>query len=120
MDKTTQLERRIEALEKQMKDLQTSSSINDNFDKALQGRGFLKSNNFMYAGRVTCGIAGFSRVPIAGANANSIVLANAGTNSVVSILEQIDNGYQVYLESTFGAVIDFMVFFNKTNFDNRL
>jgi hypothetical protein len=48
MDKTTQLEQRIIALEKQLKDLQTSSSIPLNLDKALQGRNFAKINPQLY------------------------------------------------------------------------
>jgi len=42
MDKTTQLEKRIEELEKKLVSLETSSGVPDNLVKSLAGRGFLK------------------------------------------------------------------------------
>lgn len=42
MDKTTELEKRIQALEKIIKDLEYSNTIPLNIDRAFQGRGFLK------------------------------------------------------------------------------
>lgn len=43
MDKTTQLEKRVAELEKTIKQLTASNSIPENIEKALMGRGFVKT-----------------------------------------------------------------------------
>lgn len=48
MDKTQQLENRIKELEKQMKDLQQSTTFPLNIDKSLQGRNFSKISPILY------------------------------------------------------------------------
>lgn len=118
-----QILNRIQALEKQYQELQNSSTIPLNIDKAFLGRGYLKNNSLFYVGRVEIGAAGVSRIPIPGANGNSIAFATDAifpATGVEAYIEFSTDHYDLHLEGIATTVVNFVVFLNNTGDFNDL
>jgi len=117
MDKYEQLGRRIEELEKKLSSLQNSATIPLNIDKSFVGRGFLKSLDFLYSGRVQIGAAGFSIVPIPGATGQSVAFVTYHTFPApgvpVAYIQFSVDHYEMYIDANALTVVDFVVFLNN-------
>ncbi len=123
----TQLQKRIDVLEKQMASLNQSSTITYNVQNAFQGRGFI-NQNFFVAGYGTLGVTGEYNVVIPRAKATSIVLVSYVT-AVAGITEHYleatiresitsPGSYEIYVQGLATETFAYVVFLLDSNYTN--
>lgn len=112
----TQLQKRIEVLEKQIATLNQSSTISYQVENAFKGRGFL-TNSFFVVGYGTCGVTGEYVLVIPGATSQSIVMVTPVTSSTGTLLEATvresitsPGQYEIYVQGTATDTFSYVVF----------
>jgi hypothetical protein len=112
----TQLQKRIEILEKQIQSLNQSNTITYQVQNALIGRGFLNFDSLV-VGYGQFGVAGEFVQVIPKATANSIVMATSVVNSTGLPIEAVirasstDLGsYEIYVQGVATDTFAYVVF----------
>jgi hypothetical protein len=115
MDPIKQLENRIAQLERTIDQMKSANSFPFEIDKALEERGFSKTQFFM--GLASIAVGGYTKIAVPGANAESSVVATISSTSPtldpITASMVFENGtYMVYVEGTATTDFNYIVCLN--------